>query len=301
MGLNADMPLYRRLLRLVTRAGLALLIGQAGAFAKTPRELRLPAGNDWRWAVDYGARTDPSHARQYDLLVLEPDHARPLAPLRRPGALAIGYISLGEVEKRRPFAAALANAGALLAANPHWPDARYADLRHPRWRAEVLDRLVPTIMARGYNGIFIDTLDNAEAMERADPIGRAGMIDAAASLVRAIHERFPAAIIVINRGYALLPQVADAIDGVLGEAMATRWNFATRGYDRLSDTDWQWQAERLRAAKAKNPALALLTLDYWDPADAAGVRALYTRERAAGFVPYVSVLALDRILPEPPR
>ncbi|GAA3717978.1 hypothetical protein GCM10022268_28010 [Sphingomonas cynarae] len=301
MGLNADMPLFRRLLRLLTRAGLALLIGQAGAFAKQPREIRLPAGNDWRWAVDYGARTDPAHARQYDLLVLEPDHARLLAPLRRPGALAIGYISLGEVEKRRPFAASLATAGALLAANPHWPDARYADLRHPRWRAEILDRLVPAIMARGYNGIFIDTLDNAEAMERADPIGRAGMIDAAASLVRAIHDRFPAAIIVINRGYALLPKVADAIDGVLGEAMATRWNFATRSYDRLSDDDWQWQAERLRAAKAINPALALLTLDYWDPADAAGARALYKRERAAGFVPYVSVLALDRILPEPPR
>lgn len=301
MGVMAKPSAARRWWRLVFHAGLVLAMGQTNACAKPAREPRLPAGTDWRWAIDYGSSTDVTLASQYDVLVLEPDHDRAPASLRRPGGLAIGYISLGEVEKSRPAAAALAAAGALLAANPHWPDARYADLRHARWRAEVLDRLVPTILAKGYNGIFMDTLDNAEAMERANPIGNAGMVDAAASLVRAIHERFPAAIIVMNRGYALLPKVADVIDGVLGEAMATRWNFRTRTYDTLSEGDWNWQAGRLRAARQVNPALALMTLDYWEPGDAVGVRALYGRERAAGFVPYVSVLALDRIVPEPGR
>lgn len=284
------------------RAMLALVTAQVALSAAGPvRAPRLPAGTNWRWAVDYGARTDPAQARRYDLLVLEPGHGRPPATLKRPGAVAIGYLSLGEVEKRRPAAAALAAAGALFAPNPHWPDARYADLRHPRWRAEVLDRLVPAILAQGYDGVFIDTLDNAEAMERDDPVGRAGMVEAAATLIQAIHARYPEAVIVINRGYAVLPKVAGVIDGVLGEAMATRWNFATHRYDRLSDSDWTWQADRLRAARAANPSLALMTLDYWDPADPAAVQALYARERAAGFVPYVSVLALDRIVPEPGR
>ncbi len=294
------MGVTRRLM-LAMLAATGFAARGAGASAKGAVRRRLPGGNDWRWAVDYGAATLPATARSCDLLILEPDHARAVAPLRGPDATVLGYISLGEVAESRAVFPALVKAGALRQRNPHWPEARYADLRHARWRAEVVDRIVPAILAKGYDGIFLDTLDNAEAMERADPAGNAGMIAAAASLVAAIRQRFPSITTVMNRGYALLPGAAADVDGVLGEAMASRWNFATKRYDRLVDSDWDWQATRLRAARAKNPSLALMTLDYWDPADSKGVAALYARERAAGFVPYVSVLALDHIVPEPGR
>ena len=54
-----------------------------------------------------------------------------------------------------------------------------------------------------------------------------------------------------------------------------------------------------RAAKARNPALTLTTLDYWDPSAPRQIAGLYARERAAGFRPYVATLALDRLIPEP--
>jgi len=252
-----------------------------------------------RWGVDYGAATDPVLAKACALLVLEPHHARPIAPLRGPGSILLGYVSFGEVERSRPYFAGLEKAGALRAANPNWPDARLADLRHPAWRAAVLDRLVPAILALGYDGIFIDTMDNAEAMERQDSVANKGMVAAGVSLIAAVRARFPRIRIMLNRGYALLPDVAPKIDYLLGEAMASRWNFATKRHELLSDSDWDWQAGRLRAAKARNPALSLMTLDYWDPADTKQVAALYARERAAGFSPYVATLALDRLVPEP--
>lgn len=252
-----------------------------------------------RWAVDYGAATDPVLAKRYQLLVLEPHHARPIAPLRGEGAVLLGYVSLGEVEKRRPYFAALDAAGALGIANPDWPDARRADLRHPAWTAAVLDQIVPQILQLGYDGIFIDTMDNAEAMERQDPRGAKDMVAAGARLIAAIRARFPQIRIMLNRGYAMLDQVAPSIDYVLGESMASRWNFATKRYDMLSDSDWAWQADRLRAAKAINPAMVVTTLDYWDMADRTQVAKLYARERAAGFAPYVATLALDRLWPEP--
>ena len=274
-----------------------------GGFAGPPQQSlprrRLARGSALRWAIDYGPSTDPSVARRFDLLVLEPDHARPLEPLRAPNAVLLGYFSMGEVERSRPFAPALAAAGALRGHNPNWPDARFVDLRHPAWRAAVLDRLVPAILARGYDGVFLDTLDNAEALERADPRANAGMVAAAGSLLEELRRRHPAAVVMMNRGYALLPEAAKSIDAVLGEAMASRWSFAAKRYEVVSPGDWEWQANRLRAAQARNRALVLATLDYWDPSDQAGVAALYARERAAGFAPYVSVLALDRILPEP--
>jgi len=285
----------------------AIMLG-AGALGLTialPRPAPGPrrSGDDddasLRWAVDYGAATDPVLAKRYQLLVLEPHHPRPIAPLRGEGAVLLGYVSLGEVEKRRPYFAALDAAGALGIANPDWPDARRADLRHPAWTAAVLDQIVPQILQLGYDGIFIDTMDNAEAMERQDPLGAKDMVAAGARLIAAIRARFPRIRIMLNRGYAMLDQVAPSIDYVLGESMASRWNFATKRYDMLSDSDWKWQADRLRAAKAINPAMVVTTLDYWDMADRTQVAKLYARERAAGFAPYVSTLALDRLWPEP--
>ncbi|MGJ3626639.1 hypothetical protein AB5I41_06865 [Sphingomonas sp. MMS24-JH45] len=92
---------------------------------------------------------------------------------------------------------------------------------------------------------FIDTLDNAEAMERADPTGAKGMIAAAATLLAAVRARYPAMRIMLNRGYAVLPQAADRIDYLLAEAMATRWSFAEPALRA---------AERVRLAMAGGPA-----------------------------------------------
>lgn len=264
-----------------------------------PARTMSSVGRTMRWGVDYSPSTDAAVARTYDLLILEPDCPRPIAPLRGPKARLLGYISLGEVERHRPFADALNRAGALRAANPNWPDARLVDLRHPAWSALVLDVLIPAILHKGYDGIFIDTLDNAEALEQADPAGNAGMVAKAAELVRAIRTRFPDILIMMNRGYALLSDVAAQVDLVMGEAMASRWNFSTHAYEMMSREDWEWQANRLQAAKRRNPSLALMTLDYWDSADHVAIASLYARERAAGFLPYVATLALDRLLPEP--
>jgi uncharacterized protein (TIGR01370 family) len=292
---STDMPRRKILQRVLALGAMALTLGfrsRSDATAKSRANTVL------RWGVDYDATTDPVLAKACALLVLEPHHARPIAPLRGPGSILLGYVSFGEVERSRPYFAALEKAGALRAANPNWPDARLADLRHPAWRSAVLDRLVPAILALGYDGIFIDTMDNAEAMERQDPVANKGMVTAGVSLIAAVRARFPKIRIMLNRGYALLPDVAPKIDYLLGEAMASRWNFTAKHYELLSDSDWAWQAGRLRAAQARNPALSLMTLDYWDSGDAKQVAALYARERAAGFSPYVATLALDRLVPE---
>ncbi len=252
------------------------------------------------WGIDYGPATDPVLARAFDLLVLEPHHDRDIAGLRGPGAALLGYVSFGEVERSRPYVARLDRAGALRAANPNWPDARYVDLRNPEWRAILLTRVIPDILALGFDGIFIDTMDNAEAMELQDPRGSAGMVAAGAALIAAVRARFPKIRIMLNRGYATMPAAAASVDILLGEAMGSRWNFANKRYELMSDADWTWQADRLRAARVANPALMLATLDYWEPTDRRQVAALYARERAAGFAPYVATLALDRLLPEPP-
>lgn len=272
----------------------------AGAMALTlnPRAA-LGAQRQLAWGVDYGANTSPPVARAFELLVLEPDHDRPIAPLRGPMAQLPGYISLGEVDRTRPFVGTLDKAGALKGTNPNWPAARSADLRHPAWRAMVLDQLIPGILAKGFDGIFIDTLDSAEAIERADKDVNSGMVQAGIALLADIRARFPGIVVMLNRAYAPLPAAAPHIDYLLGEAMSSKWNFAAKRYELTTQEDWDWQASHLRAARQANPALVLTTLDYWDPRDHPAVAGLYQRERASGFNPYVATIALDQLLPEP--
>ena len=53
-------------------------------------------------------------------------------------------------------------------------------------------------------------------------------------------------------------------------------------------------------AREQTPSLPILSLDYWDPADAAGVREIYRRQRALGHLPYVATPLLGEQLLNPP-
>jgi len=104
---------------------------------------------------------------------------------------------------------------------------------------------------------------------------------------------------MVNRGYAIVPEIAGAIDILLGESVLTTFDPATKAYRRVSPTDVAWQLDALRRARSLNPALKIFTLDYWDPTDTDGVRRLYRDQRANGFVPYVATPMLDRLVEEP--
>ena len=48
---------------------------------------------------------------------------------------------------------------ALLEQNPDWPGTRRVDVRHESWTALVVDKIIPSIAARGFTGLLLDTLD----------------------------------------------------------------------------------------------------------------------------------------------
>jgi hypothetical protein len=58
------------------------------------------------------------------------------------------------------------------------------------------------------------------------------------------------------------------------------------------------QLALLAPARELTPPLPILTLDYWDTADAEGVREIYRRQRALGHLPYVATPLLSKIVPE---
>ena len=251
-----------------------------------------------RWVVCYSDKPRPEQFREYDLVVLDSQSHPPLAALKRPGRILLAYLSLGEVAKDRPYFMEAKREGILLEENPNWAGSHFVDLRSSLWLRRVLEQLVPSILSSGFDGLFLDTLDDPVELERVDPVGHHGMTAAAVDLVRRLRLSFPGSALMMNRGYGLLPEVAPLIDCLLGESLYSTYDSGRRKYLRVSAADYRYQLNLLRQAKRTNPALKLFSLDYWDLGDPREIRRIYALERANGLVPYVSTPALDQIVRE---
>ncbi|MGQ3030406.1 MAG: endo alpha-1,4 polygalactosaminidase [Ferrovibrionaceae bacterium] len=281
----------RRLVR-----GLAALAA-AAALQATPA-----AAADPPWIVYYGDSAPVAAFVPYRVVVLDADHyPQPLRAIAAQGSLLLGYMSLGEVENHRSHYQATVAAGIVLDENPNWPGSYYVDVRSPAWTRLIVDTLAPAILAKGFSGFFLDTLDNPPYLERTDPARFAGMTDGAANLVTALRQRFPQAPIMLNRAFEILPRVVADIDFSLGESVFAAYDFETKKYKPTPAEDRKYLIAQLQAARKARPELKVMTLDYWDPDDKPGIAKLYQSERALGFNPYVATIDLRRIVPEPRR
>jgi polysaccharide biosynthesis protein PelA len=263
-----------------------------------------PAGAAFPWAVCYSGTALPAEFHNFHLVVLDSDTHPPLDLLKRDLLRGrerelLGYLSLGEVESHRSYFEAAQAEGLLLRENPGWHGSFYVDFRNPHWRRRVTEQLVPGILASGFNGIFLDTLDDAGELEHTNPQKYRGMIAAAVELVRGLRQAFPQIHIMVNRGYDVLPQIAPFIDIILGESVYTSYDVEHKGYVRVPAPQYHEQVRLMRQAQQWNPKLKICSLDYWDPSDIKEIRHIYQVERANGFAPYVATRELDRIVRAP--
>ena len=226
----------------------------------------------------------------YDLLILDPDRHPPLEAARGEGRLLLGYVSLGEAEEYRPYWSPVAGAPWILQENPNWPGNRGVDVRDSAWRRLILEQEIPRVLAGGFDGLFLDTLDVGPEREAAGFAGsRAAMLD----LVGEIRRRFPGILVVSNNGLGLLPELGDRVDAFLVEGLNFEHDFARNRTVRVSRAV---RKEKL-AALHGHPGLPVFVVDYTqDPFEA---REAVARSRREGFHPYVAPLGLDRLQPPP--
>jgi len=252
------------------------------------------------WAVYYSDKAPIETFKDYKLLILDSDYHPSLHALKDQGKLLLGYISLGEAESQRHYFKSLENKDILLQENKNWPGSYYVDVRKPYWTKLVIEELIPTILRKGFHGLFLDTLDNPVHLENTvDPKAYKGMTAAAIRLVRTIRRHYPDIPIMMNRGFDLLPDVENDITMVMAESFRTDQDPTTKIYKFTSEPDYQYILNILHTAQTKNPKLKIMTLDYWDPKDTEGMRKIYKLQRQNGFLPYVSTVDLHAVIPEP--
>lgn len=213
--------------------------------------------------------------------------------------MLLGYVSLGELNTSSPFAQFLRDRDMLVAENPNWPGSVSIDLRYPGWHQYILTEIVPRLIAKGFDGLFLDTLDSALHLETLDAARFAGMTAAALELIGEIRRAYPDMPIMMNRAYALLPDVNVHIDAVLTESLVTTYDFVERRYKWVDDATFAHHLELLQPAQRGARALPVYSLDYWDRSDVDAIATIYARQRALGHNPYVATILLDQLVPEP--
>lgn len=231
------------------------------------------------YAVYYG--NDPQEAAKlvnFDLAIVQPSLPKEsLALLKKNGVKVVAYLSIGEAEPDRDYGRPLPKEW-LLGQNPNW-GSYFVDANQKGWQ-ELMLQMAESYLKAGFDGLFLDTLDTADLYPQVAP----GLV----AIVQALRERFPEAILVQNRGFRLLPKTAELVDAVMYENLSAMYNFQEKRYVAV-DGD---PTPVLPYAKR---GLVVLALDYALPEDEALVRRAYMRARELGFVPYVSVILLDRV------
>lgn len=278
--------MFRFLLIIIT----ILSISTARAYAEETHE---------HWVAYYGDKLPAEKFLGFDVIVFDSDSHPPLAPLQSSPRILLGYLSIGEAESYRSYYRILRQKKLLMAKNPLWKGHRIIDIRKPEWATYINNVLIPAILAQGFNGVMLDTLDSPISLENRYPKRYPGMKTAALNLIKSIRARYPTIHIMVNRAFPILPQVSDQIDMVMAETICTDWQPGKKKPVILPVKDYNDSVILLKNLQKKSPSLKVYTLDYWPPADKKGIKHIYDMQRQSGFIPYVSTLNLQTVYPEP--
>ena len=188
----------------------------------------------------------------YRRVVLQPNSYSPveLAELRLAGTHALAYLTLAE------------DAGPPAPwhrdeVNEDWGSV-HVHVGHPGW-IEHVSRQAREALDAGFSGLFLDNL-NVEWTHPEE-------LPALLALVCSLREvAGPTAYLLANRGFALLPDLAGPVDGVLFESFSTRWvvpegyapwpTDVLEGHARVAERLLSFDLDLYAVDYADDPALA---------------------------------------------
>lgn len=241
-------------------------------------------------AFFYGAGVPVAALARFDRVVVEAENVTDLGGLRSAGADVFAYVSVGEAEGWRALASALP-AGLFLGRNNAW-HSRIADLSQPGWRHYLIEQRMAPLWQSGYRGFFLDTLDSYQQVAAGNAQQARVQSSALVALIREISQRFPGVKLLLNRGFAELPEIAPLAVGLVAESLFQRWDAASSQYQPVPESERQWLRQRLDEARLRH-GLPVTVIDYVPPDQPQLARETARQIEALGFTPWVSTPGLD--------
>lgn len=248
---------------------------------------RLAGVTTWTFAIGSGNLSGDLTRRyaSYDLVIVDGEEARAgqVAAIRQSGAIVLAYISVGTIEPGRSW-----YRRARLYRLELWGDwgEWYANVARPGMRRLITRSVAPKILAKGFDGLFLDNVDMIET-HRKQKRGMRMLVRSLSKLVRA-----RGGLLFTQNGFSVIGPLIPDLDGWNREDVGYSYDFDRTRYYRTSARDTRAAQQELRTIKARG--LLTLATSYTRGSAAERTRAAELA-CGAGALPYVSNIGLTRL------
>jgi uncharacterized protein (TIGR01370 family) len=247
------------------------------------------------WLCYYGTTFGAKFYSKFDLVVLDGSSHPPVEHSSPRHPTLLGYLSVGEVDIDGPYWEQAEGKPFLARKNEFW-DSWMVDVRHPEWEELLLSHAVPAIMEKGFDGLFLDTLDSALFLEEYPENGDfAGAGSALVRLITEMKKRNPDMLIAVNRGLPILSEIAPSIDFLVVEDLYSYYSDEAEDYVRVEKDIQDLLLQQVAKGREAKPDLPVLTLDYAAVDQNELIHEAIAFSRKRKFVPYISTLELNDI------
>ena len=284
--------------RLSAIGAVALFLALPGSASSEapapPRSFAFAIGNG---NLSGGPAQVAERLRGFDLVIVDGEEATAdeVRALQAQGSSVLAYLSVGTIEKWRSWYPRLKPYR--LGAWADWKDEWFADVSKRRLRRELVRRIAPAILAKGFNGLFLDNVDMIET--RNHRAQRPGMRTLVRELGGLVHGE-GGLLFAQNGAWGLRKLgLVHLIDGWNREDVTWTYDFDRHRYVRTSARERRSALDELSAFAAKGKVVT--ATDYTPAGDEKALRESVENACAAGALPYVSDIGLTaRRLPAPP-
>jgi len=282
-----------RLLPIVLTSAFLLALATASGSAANGRKAQLTDARSFGFAIGDGTlRGDLSkrYAR-FDLVVVdgESSGAEAVAAIRRnSNGLVLAYLDVGTIEDYR---------GWYKAAKPYrldyWGDwgEWYANVNAAGFRSLMLKRVAPKMLAKGFDGLFLDNTD----MTETHPAQKRGMRALVAGLSRLLRAR--GKLLMAQNGAGVNWPLRRFYNGINFEDVSFSYDFDRRAYVRRGAGAVARAQREIR--RYLSAGLKVTATDYVAAGKTKQARIAVRNACSAGALPYVSDIYLKRIPAQP--
>jgi uncharacterized protein (TIGR01370 family) len=275
----------------------ALLLAAAPAPAADPHEATSFAFAIGNGNLSGGPEEVAERLGAYDLVVVDGEYAsaEEIAAVQARGTTVLGYLSVGTIEKWRSWYPRVKRYR--LGAWADWKDEWFADVSEPALREILSGEIAPQMLAKGFDGLFLDNVDMIEAHKHVPQ--RSGMRE----LVLALSDltRSQGRYLFAQNGLWGLRKLGlvDAIDGWNREDVTWTYDFDRRRYMRNPRAERRTALRELAQMAARG--LVTTTADYTREGDTKATAQAVRNSCSVGALPYVGDIGLTaRRLSNPP-
>jgi len=230
---------------------------------------------------------------KFERVIVEADNIKPdeLKKISQQGSNVFAYMSVGEVSSTRTWYSKVKKEW-ILGKNVAW-DSDVMDLSNPEWQEFLLSDVINPLWAKGYRGLFLDTLDSFKLFALTTE-KQAVQTAALQQFLQKVKQQYPDIKLIANRGFEIIPKIAKQLDAVAAESLYASWDNIHKKYIKTTEKDQKWLLSQLKSIRDEYN-LDIIIIDYVPPKKRQYAHEIAQKIQEHGFIPWVSTPALNYI------